>query len=305
MDRMYFSKQGLVPTLCALAMVATGCIREDLEPCNSSHKLTLKVVNAEGDEITESGAVTQATLYVFDEDFNYLESRRIDGAAIKERKEIALDYGGSNELTLVAWGNMSEKREVVTQAQRIEELKVILKSNNGLAVQADNLYFGRLTVATQKGLPNADRQIVIAPQTGSVKISTQGLQYAINRLFGLKAAAPHACRYTLDRTLDQYTHQGELAGSSVYYNPDAQWVGTEWNTNQYNTYLGTNLTISLDVDGKSLVDNVGQDDFGEPLSVEKGQTKFISLRFSQDGVLVSVRTSVRPWDVVLQNPDID
>lgn len=302
MNLKYFSKQGLFLAVCALAMIATGCIREDLEACKNNHRLTLKVVNAAGDEITESGAVLHTTLYVFDKNLNYLQSLKMDAAAIKGRQEIVLDYAKSDQMTLVAWGNMSEKSHAVTEAQRVDQLKMILKSTEGLAVEADSLYFGRATVTTTDGLLPSDQQIVIAPQTGSVKISTIGMRYVLDR-FGLNAETNTSCLYTLDSTLDQYTHTGELDGDSVYYNPQAQWVGTEWNTDKYNTYLGDNLTISLDVEGQNIVSNVDKDDDGKPLSVEKGQTKYILLRFGKDGALISVRTAVRPWGYVGQDID--
>lgn len=299
MNLRHFYKQRLSIVLLALMTVTTGCINEDLAKCNPTARFTLVVVNAKGDEITEGDAVTNVSLYIFDKDLNYLETCTMDAAAVKSRQEIVLDFTKSDELNIVAWGNMSEKSETVTEAKRIEELKVILKSNNGVAVQADSLYFGTKRVISKDDRLQADDQIVIAPQTGSVKIATIGLQHAINNK--LKADADVVCQYVLDRTLNQYTHTGELAGDSVCYNPDAKWVGSEWNTQKYNTYQGENLSISLDANGQTLVDKVKKDDEGNLLSVEKGVTKIITLRFADNGTLISVKTIVRPWGMVIDD----
>ena len=55
------TKKGLFLALVAVMVLATGCIKEDLDEC---YKLTLKVVNHKGDDITALSVVSEAKLFI-------------------------------------------------------------------------------------------------------------------------------------------------------------------------------------------------------------------------------------------------
>ena len=63
----------LLAAVCTAALTLTGCIQENLAAC---YKLTLKAENAKGEDVTGL-ALTDASLYVFDEDYSYLETVRL------------------------------------------------------------------------------------------------------------------------------------------------------------------------------------------------------------------------------------
>lgn len=91
----------------------------------------------QGDDITEYGWMESTDLYIFDENLNYLEKRRLDKNFIRSRNEIVLDgYTADRSLRIVAWGNVNAlgEKQSVSEAQTIEDLKVMLKSQDGLAV---------------------------------------------------------------------------------------------------------------------------------------------------------------------------
>ena len=74
---------------------------------------------------------------IFDENLNYLEKRSLDKNFIRSRNEIVLDgYTADRSLRIVAWGNVNAlgEKQSVSEAQTIEDLKVMLKSQDGLAV---------------------------------------------------------------------------------------------------------------------------------------------------------------------------
>ena len=55
------TKKVLFLALVAVTVFATGCIKEDLDEC---YKLTLKVVNHKGDDITALSVVSEAKLFI-------------------------------------------------------------------------------------------------------------------------------------------------------------------------------------------------------------------------------------------------
>ena len=63
--------------------------------------------------------------------------RSLDKNFIRSRNEIVLDgYTADRSLRIVAWGNVNAlgEKQSVSEAQTIEDLKVMLKSQDGLAV---------------------------------------------------------------------------------------------------------------------------------------------------------------------------
>ena len=72
MKRNAIIRQLLFPALCLLGVLATSCIKDDLDEC---YKLRLKAENIKGEDVTGLGYVSAASLYIFDENLNYLETR--------------------------------------------------------------------------------------------------------------------------------------------------------------------------------------------------------------------------------------
>lgn len=296
----YFSiKHNLLGALGLMVLLTTGCIKEELEEC---YTLTLKVENVNGDDITEAGDVA-ATLFVFDENYNFLEERKLDNQFVASRQPITLDYPASRQLHLVAWGNegtLDSDRQLIEKGQTIEDLRMKLISSNGLAQSPDNLYYGNKLVTTKANGGFTQREeIVIRIKTGTITMETQGLQYAIAR-HNLRSTAADF-QYYMNRTPSQYDYRGEQIGDSVYYNPEGQWDKTnqaEWITTRANEVCyGENIAFSLQLNGQSLGE-VSQDDNGDPIKITVGQDTHAIFRFGQDGTLVSVRVTVRPWGQV-------
>lgn len=123
MKHILFTKELLLSAVALFAIIATSCIREDLDQC---YTLKLKVENIKGDDITEYGWMESTDLYIFDENLNYLEKRSLDKNFIRSRNEIVLDgYTADRSLRIVAWGNVNalgEKQSVIggTDHRRLE-----------------------------------------------------------------------------------------------------------------------------------------------------------------------------------------
>lgn len=291
-------KQCLLAALFIWVLGTTGCIKEDLDAC---YKLRLKV-EKNGNDITSSGYVDNASLYIFDENLNYLETRKLDKDFIVARKVIELPYPENRKLKIVAWGNETNGRQEVSEAERIEELKVMLKSQNGLAQTPDSLYYGNKQVVTKAGgIADADAEIVIRPKVGTFTVQTIGLEYKLRSL-GLKAAGE--MDYTMDRTLSGFDYQGELIGDSVYYVPRSGWndTGKEWITPVEETMCaGENLKVKLSMGNVTLGSALEAEDSETkvvgPIVCREGKLTEVILRFAEDGTL-SARMRITPWGAV-------
>ena len=298
MKRNAIIRQLLFPALCLLGVLATSCIKDDLDEC---YKLRLKAENIKGEDVTGLGYVSAASLYIFDENLNYLETRVLDKDFIISHDEIVLDnYPASQKLNIVAWGNVNvlgDKQEV-SESKRIEDLKVMLKSQNSLAVLPDSLYFGIQQVQTKaSGGITENKEIVVHPKVGSVTIETINLKYGL-RSKGISSV--NECDFYLNRTLSGFDYQGEQIGDSVYYNPAS--VPNDKNTGEWKTpnlqtaCPGDGLGVSLDINGINL-GSATHDQDNKPIATKAGENTHIVLEFAEDGTL-SARVQGRPWGEV-------
>lgn len=298
MKRNAIIRQLLFPALCLLGVLATSCINEDLDKC---YTLRLKAENMKGEDITGTGYVSTASLYIFDENLDYLETRVLDKDFIISHDEIVLDdYPANRKLSIVAWGNVNVLGDLqeVSETQRIEDLTVMLKNQNGLAVLPDSLYYGIQQVQTKaNGGITENKEVVVHPKVGSVTIETRNLKYGL-RSKGISSV--NECDFYLNRTLSGFDYQGEQIGDSVYYNPasvaNEEKIG-EWKTPDLQTACpGDDLGVSLDINGINL-GSATRDQDNKPIATKAGENTHIVLEFAEDGTL-SARVQVRPWGEV-------
>lgn len=307
---MVFTKKAIFLPLLLLGFIfTTSCIKDDLGECS---RLTLKVVNDIGDDITNLRSVKGTTLYVFDENLKLLDKRQLDEDFIVSRKEIQFDYPEGKKLHLVAWGNLSDTNQDISESTTAEELKVLLKANSdGLAASPDSLYYGAKEVQVMgTGVAGGNQEIVLVPKTGTISMSTVGLQYAINSNRQLRATTSTQPDFYMNKTLSEFDYKGELVGDSVYYNPEGQWneTASEWVTVEpKNTCEGTDLSCAIQVGGQVLADikEARQNDGSiVPISVAAYQNTHITFEWNDQGVFIGARITVTPWGEVEDNPDL-
>lgn len=288
-------RRWLLAAVCGTALILTGCIQENLAAC---YKLTLKAENAKGDDITGI-ALADASLYVFDEDYTFLETVRLTEGQIRNREEIRLIYPEDRNLHVVAWGNLSGKNQTVTESELIEELKVMLKNRDGLAQKPDDLFYGNRLVQTKAdGGYYKNDTIVVRPKLSQVNIVTENIKYALEKNFPSVANEDIKCDYFINRTLSGFDYQGQLIGDSVYYSPDAGWdENKEYFAPNYRICFGENLSVELTAEDCTLA-TATHDDNGDPLKAPEAGVLYVVLRFGENGALLSVRQTVRPWGTV-------
>lgn len=295
------TKKALSLALAALAMLTTGCIKEDLDEC---YKLTLKVVNHKGDDITALSVVSEAKLFIYDANSKLLGTRDLNDAFIRGRETIELNYPESSKLHLIAWGNLKGNQDV-SDATKAEDLTVSLRNDEmQIAQSPDSLFFGDIDVTVRgNGVAGENQEIVLEPKTGTVEMRTLNLQYAL-KTRGLRAT--DECDFYMDRTLNTMDYKGELTGDSVYYNPDADWKGSEWETTApQSLYLGQNMTGSIQVGNERYEVKEGTFDDGTtgPIEIHPFQRTLVLFEWGEDGAFLGAKIKVTPWGVV--DDDID
>lgn len=307
MKHIAFIKQSLLLVAGALAVMLTSCIKDDLAECS---KLTLKVEGLNGGEIldiTRLGLVTDATLYIFDANKNFLEARELSKDFILAKEEIKLDkYPDNTKLHIVAWGNLKGGNQTITQPKNMDELQLQLKSAEGYAQSPDSLYFGTKEVTSLgSGLVGGDGEVVIRLKTGTYTIKTLGLPNAL-KAYGLKSASDFD--FYIDQTLDTYNNAGVLSGDSVTYNPEGEYDATrEWLTKgvidneslggKQNSFAGENLGIKITSNDGTVNRTLYEDVEGNPFEIPEGGRLDVQILFGEDGN-ISARMRVTPWGVV-------
>lgn len=286
--------------LLLLAVLAVSCIKEDLDAC---YKLTLSVQNAKGDDVTELGVVTNATIYIFDDNQKLLATRTLDKEFITSRKEITLtDYPGDSKLHIVAWGNLAGGHQDVTNAKELTDLKVMLKNQNELAQSPDKLYYGNKDVELNDAstVTGGNQEIVVRCKVGDITMDTRGLEN-VRRLRNLKSTDEFG--FYMDRTLSGFDHAGQLIGDSVYYNPDYQPAVKSQNDIETiepnNVVTGEKLKFRLEMGGQELAVRDTDDD-GNPFYTTEENNTHVRFTFDEDGN-VSVKVKVTPWGTVDDN----
>ena len=302
------TKRTIFLALALVALFATSCIKDDLDECPG---LTLKVVNQNNEDVTPSGAVTSATLYVFDENLKLLETRSLEETFIKNRQNIQLSYPADTKLHLVAWGNLTREKQVVPNAKSAEELNIMLNTNNGEAQSPDDLFYGLKEFVVGAG---ASQEIVIAPKVGQVTMQTVGLQYAIEKNPSFRSASASgsasAYEFQLNRTLSGYNYKGEQIGEGVYYKPEGDWDETaaEWVTPEpSNVCEGQNLSCSF-MDESGVLQTVDEYEHSDgtvgPVDIKVYENILIQFRWNDQGAFIGAKVTVTPWGVVEDTPDL-
>lgn len=307
MKHIHFANQRiayLLSGLMLLAVMTTGCIRESLDACPPlvTHSLTLKVVNAEGDEITGAAEdlFDEVSLYVFDKQKNFIDVVKMPSADVVANQQIVLNYPNQPEdLYVVAWGGLNTDSTVVAQltnASQAEDLTVMVKSSNSVASAPNQVYFGNLTAKRLDNAQAEDQQIVIEPKVGRVRIETYGLEYV-----GLKTAdiPDDAFSYTINETQSGFDHTGSLIGDYVHYLPPASFTKVE-NTNNvfvapaYNTIPRKDGNMSVVLRGEGVASKIGlrsdqadfvytvnKDAYDEPIMVNEDKQTLVIIIFQK------------------------
>lgn len=303
MKRIYSTKRNLLFSLCALALSFTGCIHEDLDECKY-YTVSLKVVNADGEDITQGCLLQNASLYIFDEANKFLEEVKLNAEDIKEKRKVQLNYPEDAKLKVIAWAGVdSQKQEVPTLqvADDITKLDLSLKKEDeNFAVTPDSLYHGTEDVVTRAAGDGTvtNQEVTVRPKTGRVKILTIGLEKGWLNRAANNSLNEEELQYYVNRTPRTWDYEGNQKGEKLAYkkdgtfDEDAQFL-SDWSQ----LSPGDNLTVQLYNESNEIY-TVDRNDNGELLAVPEGRELYVVVRLDDHQKVVSVRSKVRPWGAV-------
>lgn len=127
--------------LLLAALLITGllssCLSEDLSDCPRPFQLTIKALDADQVDVTDTGVAGQVVLFVFDENGQIFRTITLTADEVKQHKpiDIQMEFPGHKSLKFVDWSNLDNKVDYsqITSVKQLTDLYVKLNSQNGTA----------------------------------------------------------------------------------------------------------------------------------------------------------------------------
>lgn len=223
--------KGLVSTwMVATILAFTACSSEDsnmeyiqketvVENTNSKttanpYSLVLKALS-DGKDVTTKGDVENVTLFVFDENYDYVETKTIDKATVLNRRTIQIAANATDKITVVAWAGLTNNKEEVSSLNQnsiLTDLRVQLKQNNGQVTNSpSDLFYGLLSIDRASVTRSEDAQVLsIERKVAEFSLTTTG----IAKKFGTTTGDFY---YKIKTSTSMINYNGEVAGESVEY----------------------------------------------------------------------------------------
>lgn len=279
---------GVLVTVLVTAFVAAGCIKEDLTGCYEP-KFTLQVraFDADGKEVG-SETVKDVTLYIFDENKKFIDSRQVT-----LWESVILDYPDHDTLTLVAWGNCKQGHQTMPALQKGDYLETAFVSliqpqarKISLIPEAgspDDLFHGIVNITTDDA---SGKQLDIRRKTSGVVITTRYLKEYVGTTEG-------EFSYSLRKSSDKLDFYGKPNGMDISYCPDASFNGTDDFVSSIFNILPTDADIKIDIFHQDVLQTtIVSDNQGRPIRAVEGRLLNVFINFKGN---ISVSVSVTRW----------
>src|SRR5690554_1097277 len=151
------SKKSKFIKLLLITFLTTGflnsCFKEDLTDCPRPFQITIKALDIDKNDITETGEVKNAVLFVFNQQNELIKAFELNEAQVKGRHpiNIEIDYLGYESLFFVAWGNLDDSFEYskIETVRNLLDLYVKLKKQGGFALSPGDFFRSNLSVPVE------------------------------------------------------------------------------------------------------------------------------------------------------------
>ena len=157
-----------------LFLAPASCVCEDTEDC-VQYELNVQAVDAQGNDLTRSGALQKADVYLFNED-GFV--RMVPAGA---SSDFLFGHDKSERLTLVAWGNIKEDTLITTEitpGTPIGQARLRLKKHaEGSRLPLTDLFYCRkeLNSAATRGMQEEKLTLVMERMAAGLSIRTRYL----------------------------------------------------------------------------------------------------------------------------------
>src|SRR5690554_6137535 len=280
----------------------TSCFKDDLSDCPRPFQITIKALDADQNDITESGEVGNAILFVFDQNNELIKGFTINAAQIKGRQpiNIELDYPGYESLYFVAWGNVDESLEYskIETVRNLLDLYVKLKKQGGFALSPGDFFRGNLSVPVEYGGTESGQSHVV-----EINRMTSGVTITAKHLKEWNSNLEGEYSFVLHESKDMYDQDGHLIGNPVSYAPSCGFATNgDLSTSIFYTFppdAGQSVHVDILYNG-NVIYTCDRDSEGHTFVPVVGRTMNIIIDFRAE---LSVLCAVTPWNVVYQYVD--
>lgn len=297
--------RAIVPLLL-LILVQTSCIHEDWQECEKAYFVTIKVVDAlTGEDITASGEISHADIFVFDENEQYWYSVRADSDQIRQRIPVSVTLKNTGHHWLSVWGNL-DGDQYVTKPElsgTLDNSAISAHAEEGesQAQALDDFFFGIAQIGESLKYSSRNEEIIISRKNARMYLTVRGLP------------SPHeAADYYFKIHLNNNGYN--FKGTPVPNEMVIKQSGTTLENNDFVSPSSFNLihtddtredyaTVDFYKRGDAeygedtLIVSINSDLNGNPIVLPAGQTTNLLIDLRQ-GISIHVRTS--PWDKIEQ-----
>lgn len=273
-----------VPLLLVMAFVSVSCTEHDLAPRESpAFALLVRAYDADRHPLN-SDVVKDVTLYVFDKNKAFLESRDI-----RLNEIVTLDYPNHESLTLVAWGNGKQGSQMMPKLKEGDHLETafvsLIHTRQSLAVAGspDDLLHGIIYMKANNG---STEELAMRRKTAGVAITARYLkEYA--------GSSEGEFSYVLRKSTDKLDFYGKPNGSDVCYSPEAEFNAEDEFVSPVFHILPTEEDLRIDIyQGSVLKTTILSDNGGRALRAEVGKLLNVLVSFTDE---VSVELTTSEW----------
>lgn len=278
----------------------SSCIKTDTSDC-VCFSLNVKVLNADGEDITALGEAGDAQIFLFDENFNYVEKKNVSSEDIINEKQFSFRFrNSSSTFWVVVWSNLNGNQKMVPpifwEETKIDEALIQMKRDpDGYAINPDDLFSGVLQVC---GQCTSNNTISIERKTALMNLSATGISNSVGQdyYFVLKGAKQDAYDFLLNLTGNPIIYRQ----TSSFFIQENQFEEPQSviTTNPFTVFpLSTGERFVVEIySGGVLIAVADTDDQGRDIIPIRGETINILLNFSGEAGNLEVKVEVTDWD---------
>lgn len=260
----------------------------------STFSLKVALVDSEGKDITTKNVVQEIALFVFDQNEKFYNRINIDSQSIIERREVKITCPGSERITVIAWGGLTEDSETIANLSQgnssISDFTLSLNHEEGIANPAGDIFYGQHLIRTSINpkSANTSNELVMERKVASISLGTSGITASPNDIFS----------YKIKNTKSAFNYNGELTGEAIEYIIPASFDKKgNLTTSTISIFPSSKITIEL-YKNDELIFSAEKDENSKNLAANSG--KLLDVFFDYSSTL-SVQTTIVPWGVVIQN----
>ena len=294
---MYSFKTHAVLICVLSALLCTSCVREDTEGC-VQYALNVQAVDAEGNDLTESGVLQKSDVYLFD------EKGFVRMVPAGTSSDFLFGEDKNPRLTLVAWGNLKEDTLITTELTRgtsMEEAKVQLRRYaEGTHLPVTDLFYSRKELSRPQTRSMQEETLTLIMQRMAACLSIR-TRYLAERYPYI--GEPY--RFIVRGTGTEIDFTGNTAGEETGYEPAST------TSDQGDVYAPPFHVFPMLESGRIEIDiyrkeekiyTITEDNNFQPLKVTVGKQTNIDIDFRYAEIKTFI--TVVPWGEVRQDTEM-